>query len=66
MYFSRNTIIYDEEDEKIEEKNKILDTEENTEDENNGNGIKLIGVKYKPENEQDQEENTLHNENEII
>ena len=44
----------------------MLDTEETTEDENNGNGIKLLGVKYKPENEQDQEESTLHNENGII
>ena len=44
----------------------MLDTEESTEDENNGNGIKLLGVKYKPENDQDQEQTTLHNENGII
>ena len=42
----------------------MLDTEENTEDESNGNGIKLLGVKYKPD--QDQEDTTLHNENGII
>ena len=44
----------------------MLDTEENTEDENNANGIKLLGVKYKPDKEQDEDESTFHNENGII
>ena len=41
-------------------------TDDNTDDEKNGNGIKLLSVKYKPENEQDQEDTTLHSENGII
>ena len=45
----------------------MLETnDDNTEDEKNGNGIKLLSVKYKPENELDEEETILHNENGII
>ena len=67
LYFSRNTIIYDDEDDKTEEQNKMLKTtDENTDDEKKDNGIKLLSVKYKPENELDQEETTLHGENGII
>ena len=65
LYFSRNTIIYDDEDDEAKEKNKIMETtDENMDDENKDNGIKLL--KYKPENELDQEEITLHSENRII
>ena len=39
-------------------------TNENMDDEKKDNGIKLL--KYKPENELEQEETTLHSENRII
>ena len=43
---------------------EIID--ENMDDEKKDNDIKLLGGKYKPENELEQEEATLHSENRII
>ena len=62
LYFSRNSVLYDDED-KIEDKNKVLYTEENTETDEDENKVTLLSVSYKPENDNENEHVLFNKEN---
>ena len=65
LYFSRNSVLYDDED-KTEDKNKVLDTEDNTERDEDENKVTLLSVSYKPNNEEETEHVLFNKENTTI
>ena len=62
LYFSRNSVLYDDKD-KTEDKNKVLDTEDNTEIDEDENKVTLLSVSYKPDKEEEIEHVLFNKEN---